>query len=76
MFTITTQDKLNAMSDSVKLINSIVSNNTHSEEYDDAIRRNYEHLEIMLAKSEIINYGVSLTTYIDAVHSAKVFVGE
>ena len=52
-FTYTTEDverHYNASLDSVTLVNELVAQDTRTEEEEDCLRRNVEHLQLMLAK--------------------------
>lgn len=64
-----------AMDDSVSLVDSLVAADTHSEEIDDTVDRNYRHIEIMLAKDHISADDRDKTAYTDCVASAKTFLG-
>jgi hypothetical protein len=66
----------NALGDSVTVINSVVESNDKSEDNLGVVKRNYEHIEIMLTKEFIANDSRDKSVYLNAVNSAKLFVGE
>lgn len=70
------QQDIKAMYDSVNLIDSIIQADKHDEQLDDDVRRNYQHLEIMMGKDWIIDSGEDLTPFVDCVGRAKTWLGE
>lgn len=67
---------IKAMYDSVNMIDEIIANDVHSESLDDDVKRNYQHLEIMMDKDWIKNCGEDLTPFVDCVARAKTWLGE
>ena len=67
---------INAMNDSVHLIDEIIAADKHDEELDDCVKRNYQHLEIMVEKDWIIDSGEDLQPFVDCVARAKAWLGE
>jgi hypothetical protein len=65
-----------ALTDSVNLINALVEENDKSDKNKNSVKRNYEHIEIMLTKEFITNDSRDKSMYVNAVNSAKLFVGE
>lgn len=70
------QQDIKAMNDSVQLINEIIAANVHDEEIDNCVRRNYQHLEIMLSKKWIIDSGEDLSPFVECIANAKAWLGE
>lgn len=70
------QQDIKAMWDSVHLIDAIIQEDKHDELLDDDVRRNYQHLEIMMGKDWIIDSGEDLTPFVDCVARAKSWLGE
>lgn len=68
------QNDLSAMSDSVNLINELISNNEHSDEIHDTIKRNIEHLSIMLTRQNIIDNNTVTTDYDAAITNGNLFI--
>lgn len=67
---------ISALQDSVDLINAEIEKAVDTNEARDAIRRNYQHLEIMLDKDYIIDSGEDLSESIAAISAAKTYLGE
>lgn len=63
-----------ALNDSVALINSLISAGNKSEENVSTVKRNYEHIDIMLAKDFIVNDGRDKSSIIAASAAGKEFV--
>lgn len=63
-----------AMTDSVNLINVLVEAADKSDENKDSVKRNADHLEIMLAKDFIANDGRSLLAFQEAVSNGSAFL--
>ena len=70
------QQDIKAMWDSVHLIDEIIAADKHDEQLDDSVRRNYQHLEIMMGKDWIIDSGEDLQPFVDCVAHAKTWLGE
>lgn len=70
------QQDIKAMWDSVHLIVEILAADKHDEQLDDSVRRNYQHLEIMMGKDWIIDSGEDLQPFVDCVARAKTWLGE
>jgi hypothetical protein len=67
-----TNDLRSAM-DSVNLINKLVSEGIHSEQFDSRVQSNYQHLEIVLARENVIADSSDKTPYLQAIESGKAF---
>jgi hypothetical protein len=67
-----TQD-LKAGMDSVNLINELVALGVHSEEVDSSVQANYQHLEIILTRENVIADATDKTPYLDAIAAGKAF---
>jgi hypothetical protein len=65
---------LGAMGHSVDLILRLVAKDVHSDEIHTAIKRNTDHLAIMLSKDIIKNSGADLTSFQEAVSDGKAFI--
>lgn len=63
-----------ALTDSVNLINALVEANDKSDDNKDAAKRNYEHIEIMLAKDFIAADSRDKSSFENAVTAGKSFV--
>ena len=70
------QQDIKAMFDSVHLIDGLISVDTHDAEKDDCVKRNYQHLEIMMDKDWIKESGEDLQPFVDCVARAKAWLGE
>jgi len=73
------QQDIKAMFDSVYLIDKLmVADNLdkHDIEIDDCVKRNYQHLEIMMDKDWIKDSGEDLQPFVDCVARAKAWLGE
>jgi hypothetical protein len=68
------ENDLNAMSDSVNLINELIANNEHSDEIHDTIKRNTEHLSIMLTRQNIIDNNTVTTDFDAAITNGNLFI--
>ena len=68
------QNDLSAMSDSVNLINELIANTEHSDEIHDTIKRNVEHLSIMLTRQNIIYNNTVTTDYDAAITNGNLFI--
>lgn len=68
------QNDLSAMSDSVNLINELIANNQHYDEIHDTIKRNIEHLSIMLTRQNIIDNNTVTTDYDTAITNGNLFI--
>ena len=66
----TAQD-IKALGDSVSVIDEMLALETRTEEDNDTLKRNVDHIEIMLAKDHIKNSGADLKPFKDAVARAK-----
>lgn len=62
-----------ALDDSLALINAEVDAETHSDDIDGRVWRNWKHIELMLEKDFIKNAGKDLTKYSDVVAKGKTF---
>lgn len=58
--------------DSVNLVNELVTTGTHSEQIDSRVQANYQHLEIVLKRENVISYlaNNSSDTEVTAKHTA------
>lgn len=63
-----------ALTDSVNLINALVEANDKSDENKDSVKRNYEHIEIMLAQDFIASDTRDKSSFENAVAAGKAFV--
>ena len=63
-----------AMTDSVTLINALVEAADKSDENKDSAKRNYEHLEIMLAKDFIAGDSKDKSSFENAIAAGKSFI--
>ena len=68
------QNDLSAMYDSVNLINELLANNQHSDEIHDTIKRNVEHLGIMLTRQNIIDNNTVTTDFDAAITNGNLFI--
>jgi len=68
------QNDLNGMSDSVNLINELIANNEHSDEIHDTIKRNVEHLGVMLTRQNIIDNNTVTTDFDAAITNGNLFI--
>ena len=68
------ENHFSAMADSVALINQLVEAADKSEKNKDNAKRNYEHLEIMLAKDFIADDLRDKSSFEDAILSGKEFI--
>jgi hypothetical protein len=71
-----TQQDISAMWDSVSVIDEIIKADKHDEMLDDDVRRNYQHLEIMINRPNIIDSGEDLTPFVECIAQAKTWLGE
>lgn len=71
-----TERQISAMRDSLNLINELIGKGAHSKDVNDTIKRNYEHLEIMLGQDQIKNSGTDLTEFTEVVEAGKAFVAD
>jgi hypothetical protein len=62
-----------ALQDSVDLIDKLVEAGEKSEDAVDAVKRNYEHIEIMLAKDYIVADSRDKSVFTSAVAAGKAF---
>jgi aspartate carbamoyltransferase catalytic subunit len=63
-----------ALTDSVTLINSLIEAADKSEENKNSVKRNYEHIEIMLAKDFIVSDTRDKSSFENAVTAGKEFI--
>lgn len=70
------QQDLSALGDSVYVINTHIEADIHNENIDDEVKRNYEHIEIMLRKPHIAESGEDLSLFTECIHKAKTWLGE
>ena len=68
--------QISAMRDSLNLLNEVIGKGTHDKEAHDTIRRNYEHLEIMVGQDNIKGSGADLTEFTEVIEAAKAFVAD
>jgi hypothetical protein len=68
--------QISAMRDSLNLIHEVIGKGAHDKEAHDTIRRNYEHLEIMLGQEQIQGSGADLTEFTEVVEAGKAFVAD
>jgi hypothetical protein len=67
------EEHFSALSDSVNLINLLVESNDKSDENKKIAKRNYEHIEIMLAKDFISADTRDKSSFENAVSAGKGF---
>ena len=67
---------LRAAADSVNLINQLIEKNEHSQEIDDTVRRNYQHLEIVMQREHIIADTSDKSSLTNAIADGKTFAPE
>ena len=65
---------ISALGDSATLINDRISSGNLDEQTVDDVKRNYEHIEIMLAKDFISESGEDLSAFEAAAIAGKDFV--
>jgi hypothetical protein len=63
-----------ALTDSVNLINALVEANDKSDENKDSAKRNYDHIELMLAKDFIAADTRDKSSFETAVVAGKAFI--
>lgn len=63
-----------AMTDSVNLINTLVEANDKTDENKNSVKRNYDHIELMLAKDFIAADSRNKSSFENAVSAGKEFV--
>jgi hypothetical protein len=66
--------------DSVNLVNQLVTAGEHTEQIDRRVEANYKHLEIVIARENVISYVSNNSVDISALNSAiatgKTFLGQ
>jgi hypothetical protein len=67
---------LEAMGHSVDLILRLVAEDVHSDEIHATIKRNTDHLALMLGKGIITNSGADLTSFQEAVSDGEAFIAQ
>ena len=70
------QKTLSSLMDNVSLINALLSKPNLDVKAQQRLARSCRHLDIMLDKPEIINSGISLTTYTTALEKATAYLEE
>ena len=75
MTEITNKQHLSAMMDSVHLINQLVALNKQDKESLETLDRNYRHLEIMLAKDDVMKDCADDSCFKDAVANGRKHTG-
>ena len=70
------QQDLSALSDSVTVVNAHIEAGIHNDDIDDEVKRNYEHIEIMLNKAHIAESGEDLSLFTECIQKAKTWLGE
>ena len=65
---------ISALNDSASLISEKVESGNTDEQTLGHVKRNYQHIEIMLAKDFIANSGEDLKVFEDAAAAGKAFV--
>jgi len=68
------QRDISAMHDSVNLINELITNNQHSDEIHDTIKRNVDHLGVMLIRQNIIDNNTVTTDFDAAITNGNLFI--
>jgi len=69
-----TERQINAMGDSVYVINKMIAEGKHTEQTHDNVDRNVRHLELMLGKSNIQDSGSDLTSFNTAITDGKAYI--
>lgn len=67
---------LRAAMDSVNLINNLIEEGSHSQEIDNNVRRNYQHLELVLQREHIITDTSDKSALTNAITAGKAFAPE
>jgi hypothetical protein len=65
---------ISAMYDSVNLINELIATNEHSDKLHDTIKRNVDHLSIMLTRQNIIDNNTGTTDFNTAITNGNLFI--
>lgn len=65
---------IEAMGHSEQLVRELVTAGTHSEEIHATIKRNTDHLNIMMGKEMISTSGADLTNFQEAVSLGEAFI--
>lgn len=65
---------IEAMGHSEQLVRELVAAGNHSEDIHATIKRNTDHLNIMLGKDMIANSGSDLTSFQEAVTLGEAFI--
>jgi hypothetical protein len=68
------ENHFSGMAASVTLINALVEGEDKSEKNKDSAKRNYEHLEIMLAKDFIAGDSRDKSSFENAIVAGKSFI--
>ena len=66
-----TEIDIEALNDSLWLINKVLEEDVQSQESNDVIDRNIEHIEAMIEKEHILNSGFDLSIFKDIVSKIK-----
>lgn len=70
------ENDLRAARDSVNLINELIAKNEHSEDADNTVRRNYQHLEIVMQREHIVADTSDKSDLTNAITAGKAFAPE
>jgi hypothetical protein len=70
------ENDLRAARDSVSLINELIAKNEHSEDIDNTVRRNYQHLEIVMQREHIVADTSDKSDLTNAITAGKAFAPE
>lgn len=62
------------LEDSSAIINTLVDAGTHSDEIDDNVRRNTEHVDVMLKQEHIMSAGRDLSSFESVVEKGFAFL--
>ena len=66
-----TEIDIEALNDSLWLINKVLEEDVQTQESNDVIDRNIEHIEAMIEKEHILNSGFDLSIFKDIVSKIK-----
>ena len=70
------ENDLRAARDSVNLINELIAKNEHSEDADNTVRRNCQHLEIVMQREHIVADTSDKSDLTNAITAGKAFAPE
>lgn len=68
------QNDINAMNDSLNLINSLLNEEILNEDIKFVLIQNRDHLQIMLQRQNIIDSGINTMCYLNAINDVNDFL--